>query len=335
MTECTIQRVAAMALTTVLLFPVSPIQAQDAAREGDAAPRWRVSAMGGWIDFETDEAVKDGALGALSVGYDFSPRWTLEGTVEVCPELKSSTRRDWESGQRISRLSEGARRDLSKTSSIRFALDGLLHLAPEARFDPYLAGGMGIACYENDFDQRYEPLMRAGGGVFANLSDRWALRLDSRVVVAGNDSEFNLITTAGLVFRPGARRSPAGHAVTAVAIAAAPMPETAKKFVLHLNFDPGKWEIKPEYRAELDVIGRLLETDRPATARIEGHEQADETVDASAAQLLSEKRAGAVRDYLSKNWGIRSSRLKATGLGVSRPQGNQASQRIEVYVIAP
>lgn len=334
MIKRTMKRIATMTLAAGFLFPVFRVEAQDAAQQEETVDRWSISVMGGWLDFETDEFVKDGAVGALSIGYDFSPHWTLEGVVEVCPELKSSYRRDWETGERISRLSEGANRDLSETSSIRFAMDGLLHLAPEARFDPYLAVGLGIAAYEHDFDQRYEPLVRAGAGLFANLSDRWALRLDSRAIVAGADSEFNLVMTAGLVFRPGAPRSSRSLSTVAAAavVAAAPAAETVKKFELHLNFDPGEWEIKPEYRSELDVIGRFLETQRPATARIEGHEQADEAVAAKDAQILSEKRANAVRDYFKENWKIRSSRMKVTGFGTSRPKDDQTSQRIEVYV---
>ncbi len=295
------------------------------------AYRWRVSAMGGQISYEGDEAVRDAALGAVLIGYALSPRWTLEGVIESTPELKSNYRRDWATLERISRLSEDIGRDRSRTAAWRFALDGLMHLAPSRRIDPYLAAGVGVVAYAHDFGQRHEPLLRAGAGLFANLTPRWALRLDCRAVLAGLDTEVNLVTTVGAVFRLGdeaPRRT--GDFV------AAPDFETVRMFELNLNFDPGKWEIKPEYRSELDVIGRLLETRPGARARIEGHEQVDDESDEEAAQFLSEKRAGAVRDYLLDDWNLRASRVTATGLGITRPKNDLVpSRRIEVYVTTP
>lgn len=327
MTKRTMEGMAVMTLTATLLLAALPAGAQVT----DQSHRWHVSVLGGGIDFEGDEPVDDSVLGALALGYDLSSRWTLEGVVEVCPDLETTYRRDWATGERISRLNENADRDLTETSALRFAVDGLLHLAPGNRIDPYLAAGLGIAAYENDFDERYEPLARAGAGLFASLSDRWALRLDSRAVVTGTDTEVNLVTTAGLVFSFGGTASATGDYV------AAPVFKTVKKFVLYLNFDPAKTEIKSEYRAELDVIGRLLESQSAATARIEGHEKAGEATVEKDALLLSGQRAQAVCDYLNANWGVHASRLSASGLGTSRPLDGPApaSERIEVYVTLP
>ncbi len=327
MAQGTIGCMAAATITATLFLTAMPAGAQ----EGDQAHRWHISVMGGGIDFEGDEPLDDALLGALTLGYDLSPRWTLVGVVEFCPELKSTYRHDRATGERISRLGEAAGRDLTETSSLRFALDGLLHLAPGSRIDPYLAAGLGISAYENDFDERYEALLRAGGGLLANLSDRWALRLDSRVVVTGTDTEFNLVTTAGVVFNFGGAAGATGAYVAAPAFA------TVKKFVLYLNFDPDKAEIKSEYRSELDMIGRLLESKSGATARIEGHEKAGEATAEQDALLLSGQRAQAVCDYLKANWGIRAKRLSVAGLGTTRPADGPApaSERIEVYVTLP
>lgn len=324
MAKWTMGCMAAATITATLLLAAMPAGAQ----ERDQAHRWHISVMGGGIDFEGDEPLNDAWLGALAIGYDLSPRWTLEGVVAFYPELNSSYRRDWATGERISRLSEAAGRDLKETSSLRFAVDGLLHLAPGRRIDPYLAAGLGIAVYEHDFDERYEPLLRAGGGLFANLSDRWALRLDSRAVITGSDTEVNLVTTAGVVFSFGGAASD---------YVAAPAFETVRTFVLYLHFDPGKAEIKSEYRSELDVIGRLLESNSRATARIEGHEQAGEATADQDALLLSGQRAQAVCDYLKANWGIRARRLSVAGLGTTRPAEGPAaaSERIEVHVTLP
>jgi len=324
---------AAATMTATLLLAAMRASAQESAQ----AHRWHISALGGGIDFEGDEPLDDALLGALALGYDLTPRWTLEGVVAFCPELESTYRHDWATGERISRLGESAGRDLAETSALRFAVDGLLHLAPGRRIDPYLAAGLGIAVYEHDFDERYEMLLRAGGGLFANLSDRWALRLDSRAVVTGTDTEVNLVTTVGVVFRFGGAAGTTGTAGAASGYVAAPAVDTVKKFVLYLNFDPGKAEIKSEYRSELDVIGRLMESNSRAKARIEGHEKAGEATAEQAALLLSGQRAQAVYDYLTKNWGVRAKRLSVTGLGTARPAEGPAaaSERIEVHVTLP
>jgi outer membrane protein OmpA-like peptidoglycan-associated protein len=355
MTERTNPRMMAITICAAALLAVVPVKAADSG----VPYLWHLSVMGGGIDFEGDEPLEDALLGALGIGYNPSPRWTLEGLVEACPELDGSIRRDWVSGERISRLGERAGRDLSGTSAIRLAVDGLLHLAPESLFDPYLAAGLGLVAYEDDFDHQYEPVMRVGAGLFANLTDRVALRLDGRVVLAGADTEFNFVTTAGVVFRFGAgpstapvsaatvdpaasaavSASAAASAASASASAAVPPPPVlrVKTFVLQLNFEPGKSEIKAEYRSELDVIGRLLDQQSAATARIEGHEQPGSETDEQVLQLLSEQRAQAVRDYLKDNWKIRSSRMQTAGLGTARPAGesNTSGQRIEVYVTLP
>lgn len=326
MTKRSVGRIVTVSISAILLLAGVPSAVLGAA---DRAP-WTISAMGGWLDVEGDEPVSDAGLYSLGIGYDLSPRWTLEGIVEVCPQMNSSYRHDWATGERISRLSEDSGRDLAETSAIRFSVDGLLHLAPQQDLDPYLAAGVGVVAYEDDFDSQYEPVIRAGAGLLANLSDRMALRLDCRAVVAGYDTEFNLITTAGLVYRFGsAEGHPSGVSV------AVPVLETVRKFVLNLNFDPGQWTIKPEYRAELDMIGRLLDTKNTATARIEGHEEAAGAADAEGtAQQLSEKRAEAVLNYLKDSWKIRGSRMNAAGFGSTRPVAGstQPSQRIEVYV---
>jgi outer membrane protein OmpA-like peptidoglycan-associated protein len=358
MTERAIKRMTTMAIGAAALLAVLPVNAADPG----VPYLWHISVMGGGIDYEGDEPLDDALLGALGIGYNLSSSWTLEGVVEYCPDLDGSIRRDWATGERVSRLGEGADRDLSETSAIRLAVDGLLHLAPESRFDPYLAAGLGLVAYEHDFDQQYEPVMRAGAGLFANITDRVALRLDGRVLLSGADTEFNFVTTAGVVFRfgagPGAGTA-AGTAAEAgagdeagagaesgvvIAPAAAvvhveptPPPLTVKTFILQLNFEPGKSEIKSEYRSELDVIGRLLDRQSASTARIEGHEKPGTASDEQALQKLSEERAQAVRDYLKDNWKIRVSRMQTAGLGTARPAGDpdQSGQRIEVYVTLP
>ncbi len=80
-------------------------------------------------------------------------------------------------------------------------------------------------------------------------------------------------------------------------------------------FATGSATLSP--RAELDLaqLGQALRSAdlAPYRFRIEGH--TDSVGDAYSNQLLSQRRAAAVRDYLVKRFGIDPARLEAVGLG--------------------
>jgi len=82
MAKWTMGCIATAAITATLLLAAIPAGAQ----ESDQAHRWHISVMGGGIDFEGDEPLDEALLGALALGYDLSPRWTLEGVVP--PQLR-------------------------------------------------------------------------------------------------------------------------------------------------------------------------------------------------------------------------------------------------------
>ena len=354
-------RAAAPVLCAVILtvFPGST-PASETAEQGYAS-RVHVSLMGGFILYEGDEAVDVTAgLGALALGYDLTEHLTVQTVLEFTPELDDNVRIDPATGEEVSRLSEAVGRKVTSTDAGRVSVEALWHLAPDKRIDPYLAAGAGVAIYGEDFDQQVEPVLRAGAGVFRHVTDRLALRGDVRVVMAGDDAEFNAIGTLGLMWSFGA---PAGTAAPAMeapapeprastptepAAHAAPQPAPpraaaqaepedtgVKLYELHMHFDPGKAILKPEYYSGLDVIGRLLREEPKATARIEGHVDEEKGVAEAALRKLSLQRAEAVRGYLVTNWKLESSRLEAVGMGAARPKdqpGPEGNQRIEVYV---
>lgn len=110
-------------------------------------------------------------------------------------------------------------------------------------------------------------------------------------------------------------------------------------FELRISFDPGDWKIKSEYYSEIAVIGKLLRDNPAAKVRIEGH--MDRLLNSSERKIkdLTEKRADAVRDYLTENWKIAKSRMTAVGYGSSRPKsvndpvkGSAENRRIEIYI---
>ena len=99
--------------------------------------------------------------------------------------------------------------------------------------------------------------------------------------------------------------------------AAAPpaVPADAPAISLTVQFAIGSAELTPQARRVLDELGKALMSEdlRPYRFRIEGH--TDTTGSRAVNQALSERRAAAVRSYLTSRFGVDAARLVAVGLG--------------------
>ena len=82
-----------------------------------------------------------------------------------------------------------------------------------------------------------------------------------------------------------------------------------------ITFASGSWLLTPEAERALTPLGRALSSPDLAgfRFRIEGH--TDTVGDKASNQLLSERRAAAVRDYLIAKFGVAANRLVAVGMG--------------------
>ena len=105
-----------------------------------------------------------------------------------------------------------------------------------------------------------------------------------------------------------------------------------------LFFDSGKSVLKPGARNTLSKIADQLRMNPDARIEIEGH--TDSVGSEAMNQALSEKRAAAVRDYLTSR-GLPAVRITMAGLGEGSPvasndtaAGRQQNRRVEL-VIAP
>lgn len=105
---------------------------------------------------------------------------------------------------------------------------------------------------------------------------------------------------------------------------------------LPIKFTYNSDEILPESLAFLDEIGKMLAMEDFSDKRlvIEGH--TDAAGSATYNKQLSQRRANAVSRYLSQNFNIPASRLKALGLGESKPlpgydPDDEANRRVQFY----
>jgi len=95
------------------------------------------------------------------------------------------------------------------------------------------------------------------------------------------------------------------------------------RLALKVNFDTGKSIIKKQYYNELKVVGDGLNEQKNLKGVIEGH--TDNVGNAKSNQLLSQRRANAVRDYIVKNFKIDKKRLAAKGFGQTKPMADNAT----------
>lgn len=102
-----------------------------------------------------------------------------------------------------------------------------------------------------------------------------------------------------------------------------------------IYFDTGSDRIRPESTPTLKEIGAMLNEHGELKLMIEGH--TDNVGNAASNQALSEKRAGAVRQFLIDNYSIDGARLSATGLGATKSvapndtaEGRQNNRRVEL-----
>lgn len=103
-----------------------------------------------------------------------------------------------------------------------------------------------------------------------------------------------------------------------------------------IAFAPGQASLRPEARASLGKLVAFVNQDRSKPIRIEGH--TDGRGNANANQLLSQRRADAVRDALVAA-GIPANRISSIGLGDGRPvasndseEGRAKNRRVDVIL---
>ncbi len=103
---------------------------------------------------------------------------------------------------------------------------------------------------------------------------------------------------------------------------------------LYINFDTGKFDIKPESQPIIDQIAQLMKDNSELKLSIEGH--TDNVGTPQNNKVLSENRAKAVMKAVVSS-GVDASRLTAVGWGQERPiadnrteDGRAKNRRVEI-----
>lgn len=103
-----------------------------------------------------------------------------------------------------------------------------------------------------------------------------------------------------------------------------------------ISFDPGRADIKPNFRPVLDQFAQSLVQNPSSVIQIVGH--TDATGNDAANVQLSRDRANATRDYLASR-GVAANRITTDGRGEREPvasndteAGRARNRRVEIFV---
>ena len=110
-----------------------------------------------------------------------------------------------------------------------------------------------------------------------------------------------------------------------------------KVAIYGILFDSGKADVKPESKASLDEIGKLMKATPALKLHVVGH--TDNAGGLEGNFELSKRRAGAVKDALVKQYAIAADRLTANGVSYLAPvstngtdAGRAKNRRVELVL---
>lgn len=208
------KKYAMMCVAAVTLAAVAQEAEVEPTEKADFG-RWYISPGIGWYNAEGDEPLQDGPYFTIRLGYDYSEWWTFEGSLLIAPSLDENLYGEPREGgyyypingeygihPKQASYSKGTQY-FDSTWMSQLYYDGLFHFSRFDRFDPYLTIGAGLTMWGEDVtgDGQVSFAFRAGGGFMYHLSDSWSLRADTRVNLAGYNTEFNHTMDVGFVYR--------------------------------------------------------------------------------------------------------------------------------------
>ncbi len=143
--------------------------------------------------------------------------------------------------------------------------------------------------------------------------------------------------TSVAVFRVQAKAMEQKMATVSASEMTSQLTANGKVAIYGILFDSGKADIKPESKASLDEIGKLMKSAPALKMHVVGH--TDNAGGLEGNFDLSKRRAAAVKDALTKQYGIATDRLTANGVSYLAPvstngtdAGRAKNRRVELVL---
>ncbi|BFT64705.1 OmpA family protein [Pseudomonas moorei] len=213
---------------------------------------------------------------------------------------------------------------------------------------PYVQGGvkhgsMTNVAADGHTGRDQSTFLTAGGGVkyyfLENVYARAGVEADYKL----DNGKWDYIPSVGLGVNFGGGNKPAPAPVPAPAPEPAPVAEAPVAEVvrveLDVKFDFNKSVVKPNSYADIKNLADFMKQYPSTTTTVEGH--TDNVGPDAYNQKLSERRANAVKQVLTNQYGVSPSRVQSVGYGKSRPvadnsteAGRAVNRRVEAKVEA-
>ncbi|MFA6148149.1 MAG: OmpA family protein [bacterium] len=188
---------ALMAAAFVFLLPLS---ARAEIRGGSI----EVSPFAGYNWFQDKQNLEDRPVYGGRIGYNFTPHWGIEGTVEfVNSSVKDQTPRGPKEGQFAFPADD--------VDLYFYHVDAVYHFMPEGKLTPFIVAGFGGAHYDPKISTRDMAAFNVGVGAKYWLSDHIALRADLRdymVTEIIQETYHNIGASVGITVAFGGRERP-------------------------------------------------------------------------------------------------------------------------------
>jgi len=317
-------RAALVVAVFVFLLPLS-------ARSEIKAGSFELTPFGGYNLFESQQNLEDQFLLGGRIGYNFTKNFGIEGSAEFMGSHVNDKTQTWtRKGQFTS--------PIDSVDVTFYHLDLVYHFMPEGNFNPFIVAGYGAAHYSPEvINDKNMSVIDFGLGAKYWVADNIALRFDLRDNMVWDEKIHNIQAMFGIVFSFGGKAKPEPTPVAKVepkaaepivilasepkaeekvaAVVSEPAPVVLAFEDIHFDFD--KATLKPEAQAILKRSIQLLKDNPKAKVRIAGYTSASGTKEYN--QKLSERRAKAVYDYLTKEGLVPPDRLTTIGYGEMRP----------------
>jgi len=191
-------RAGAMVIAFVFFLPLS---ARSEIRGGSI----EVSPFVGYNWFQDKQNLKDRPVYGGRIGYNFTPHWGIEGTVEfINSSVKDQALRGPKEGQFFHPADD--------VDLYFYHVDGVYHFMPESRFNPFIVAGFGGAHYDPRISTQDMFAFNVGVGAKYWVTDHVALRADLRDYMVGEitqETYHNIAATVGVTLAFGGWERPA------------------------------------------------------------------------------------------------------------------------------
>ncbi|AZD59841.1 Nonspecific porin and structural outer membrane protein OprF [Pseudomonas chlororaphis subsp. aurantiaca] len=197
---------------------------------------------------------------------------------------------------------------------------------------PYVSGGFGHQSRTNVLADGHSgrdqsTLAIIGTGVKYYFTDNLFARAGVEADYAMDNGKWDYSALVGLGVNFGGN---AGKVAPAPAPVPEPTPEPEApvaevvRVELDVKFDFDKSVVKPNSYADIKNLADFMKQYPQTTTVVEGH--TDSVGPDAYNQKLSERRANAVKQVLTSQYGVESSRVQSVGYGESRPVADNATE---------